>query len=253
MRAIAIDWSGKAAGAAEFIWLAEADDGRLTTLENGWSRSEVVAEVEARTAGENAVVGLDFAFSFPRWWCRRNGWKSAAAVWRAAADDGEEWLSACAYPFWGRPGVKKLHSPEEAYRRTDMEMPLGPPKSVFQIGGAGAVGTGSVRGMPHLLSLADAGFSVWPFDGPATRRVLEIYPRVLTGDVNKSRWRRRLDFLRARFPSEDSRLTERAAGSEDAFDAAVSALVMSEHADDLHALGREASPHYRIEGRIWTP
>jgi hypothetical protein len=213
----------------------------------------VIAEVEARTAGELAVVGLDFAFSFPRWWCQRNGWKSPAEVWRAAADDGEEWLSRCAFPFWGRPGAKRLHSPHQAYRRTDMEMPLGPPKSVFQIGGAGAVGTGSVRGMPHLLSLADAGFSVWPFDGPSARRVLEIYPRVLTGPVNKTRWRDRLDFLLARFPSEDGRFIERAAGSADAFDAAVSALVMSAHASRIYALERDTSPHFSIEGRICIP
>ena len=33
----------------------------------------------------------------------------------------------------------------------------------FQIGGAGAVGTGSIRGMPHLLTLARNGFGIWPF------------------------------------------------------------------------------------------
>ena len=36
------------------------------------------------------------------------------------------------------------------------------PKSTFQIGGAGAVGTGSLRGMPHLLTLREAGCAVWP-------------------------------------------------------------------------------------------
>ena len=40
------------------------------------------------------------------------------------------------------------------------------PKSVFQIGGAGSVGTASLRGMPVLQRLREAGFAVWPFDRP---------------------------------------------------------------------------------------
>lgn len=73
-------------------------------------------------------------------------------------------------------------------RRTDREAPaIGGirPKSVFQIGGAGAVGTGSLRGMPILKRLRDAGFAVWPFDAPRWPCVVEIYPRLLTGAVNK--------------------------------------------------------------------
>jgi hypothetical protein len=57
---------------------------------------------------------------------------------------------------------------------------------VFQIGGAGAVGTDSVRGTPHLLTLAKAGFSIWPFDPPHHLMVIEIYPRALVKErVNK--------------------------------------------------------------------
>lgn len=52
-------------------------------------------------------------------------------------------------------------------RRTDRERPaVGGirPTSGFQIGGAGAVGTGAVRGMPMLARLRAAGFAIWPFD-----------------------------------------------------------------------------------------
>ena len=56
---------------------------------------------------------------------------------------------------------------------------------MFQIGGAGAVGTGSIRGMPHLLTLADSGFTIWPFVSGGLPTVVEIYPRALTGPVNK--------------------------------------------------------------------
>ena len=46
---------------------------------------------------------------------------------------------------------------------------------------------------------------------------------------------------------------ERAAGSEDAFDAAVSALVMAQHAERLSALRPTEDPAFALEGRIWTP
>ena len=44
------------------------------------------------------------------------------------------------------------------------------PKSIFQLAGPGAVGPGSLRGMPLLTTLRDRGFAVWPFDpvGPRT-------------------------------------------------------------------------------------
>jgi hypothetical protein len=201
----------------------------------------------------DVAIGLDFAFSFPRWWCERNGWQTAREAWTAAGALGEDWLAACETPFWGRPGVTNPHAPSEAYRRTDREMPVGSPKSVFQIGGAGAVGTGSIRGMPHLLKLADAGFSVWPFDVPTRRVVVEIYPRVLTGPVNKGRWSDRRDYLLRRYPDQQPAMLERAAGSEDAFDAAVSALAMSDHVDALASLAPADQRDYAIEGRIWAP
>src|SRR5204863_8258146 len=118
---------------------------------------------------------------------------------------------------------------------------------------AGAVGTGSVRGMPHLLTLAEAGFSIWPFDAPGARSVLEIYPRALTGPVKKGRWRERHALLLRDWPEQDRALLERAAGSEDAFDATVSALVVARHVGQLGVLDQTADTDYLIEGHIWTP
>jgi hypothetical protein len=109
--------------------------------------------------------------------------------------------------------------------------------------------------MGQLLRLREAGFSIWPFDTPRLPLVLEIYPRRLTEPkVNKSRHRARLDHLRTRFPEQDPVLLERAAGSEDAFDAAVSALVMAEHLtgpQDLPVFG-DGAPEL-IEGAVWAP
>jgi Protein of unknown function (DUF429) len=248
---LAVDWSGKETRAPESIWLAEVADGRLADLQGGLGRGEVIDEVIARAKDTEALVGLDFAFSFPRWWCDQNGWAAGRDVWRAAARDGESWLTACSFPFWGRPAKRNEHGPGRLYRRTDREVPAGSPKSVFQIGGAGAVGTGSIRGMPYLLKLADAGFSIWPFDEPGKRTVVEIYPRALTGAVNKGSWRARHHHLFEHFGDQDPTLLERAAGSEDAFDAAVSALVMSRHQPRLERISNDGDS--RIEGRIWIP
>jgi hypothetical protein len=127
------------------------------------------------------------------------------------------------------------------------------PKSVFQIGGPGAVGTGSIRGMPLLAALRAAGACIWPFDLPGWPRVVEIYPRLLSGPVHKSSPSARRELLERRFPSLDAAHRQAAVDSEDAFDAAVSALVMLEHAADLAALPPESDPRLRLEGRIWYP
>jgi hypothetical protein len=106
--------------------------------------------------------------------------------------------------------------------------------------------------MPMLADLSEAGFSVWPF-AAGWPRVVEIYPRALTGRVNKSRWRDRHAYLVGRYGDQDAALLERAAGSEDAFDAAVSAFEMARHASHLEALEATSDPVYQVEGRIWTP
>jgi hypothetical protein len=253
MRAIAVDWSGRNGGATEFIWLAEVDNGQLVSLENGRNREQLIAHLIAATSSHpQAVIGLDFAFSFPSWWCAEQGWHSAPEVWEAMAADGERLLTECLPPFWGRPGTINPNPEERRHRQTELIDAAGA-KSVFQIGGAGAVGTGSVRGMPHLRAVAEAGFDVWPFGPLGWPRVIEIYPRALSGPVNKSRWRARHEFLFKHFPSQSAPFLERAAGSEDAFDAVVSALVMWERRRELRDLAPSADSTTRLEGKIWRP
>jgi hypothetical protein len=170
------------------------------------------------------VVGLDFAFSFPRWWCVKRGWSTGREVWSGIDAEGEYLLATCEPPLWGRPGKPNPHSKEQLFRRTDLEDGVGGAKSVFQIGGAGGLPT-----------------------------VVEIYPRALTGSVNKGRWADRHAFLLDRFPEQPRDLIERAAGSEDAFDAAVSALVMGAHVEKLETVPSLSDDVYRIEGKIWRP
>lgn len=256
MRVIAIDWSGRAQRAARTIWLCSVRDGEVERLENGRDR-DAVADflLDARTRDPRMTVGLDFAFSLPHWFVAACGFTTAPDLWDLAASDGEEWLSRCAPPFWGRPGRRR---PELAahLRRADLEVPdVGGirPKSPFQVGGAGAVGTGSIRGMPILKRLREGGFAIWPFDAPAESTIIEIYPRLLTDAVRKSNAESRATYLRNRFRSLDPEHRLAAERSEDAFDALVSALVMARHAASFDALPRSRDHLDRSEGRIWVP
>ena len=259
-RFVAIDWSGRQTREGEFIWVAEARDDELLHLENGFSREQAIAWlIDAARDGE-LVAGLDFSFSLPAWFCHRQGWRSGPEVWAAMGEGGDALLAGERPPFWGRRAGRppELASPQRALRRTEREDVPGT-KSTFQIGGAGAVGTGSIRGMALLPRLRAGGFAVWPFDPAGPRTVLEIYPGALypattSGRVVKSSWRRRRALLGQWFPEHPEPLIERAAGSEDAFDAAVSALVMARHHRALTALpSLTDDPEYALEGRAWSP
>lgn len=256
MRAIAIDWSGARQNAGKTIWLAEARDGRLVRLENGRDREAIADHLIAEGRRDPAlVVGFDFAFSLPAWFLDERGLAGAPDLWALAVREGEGWLRACAPPFWGRPGKGRPPLIEQ-FRWTDRAVPKIrgiAPKSVFQIGGAGAVGTGSLRGMPTLRRLQDAGFAIWPFDPPSGPRVVEIYPRLLTGKVVKSDPVERAAHLTEHQPDLPGELRRMASDDDSAFDAALSALVMAEHLGALAALPALASRRLRREGIIWHP
>jgi hypothetical protein len=90
VRILAADWSGKLKRAEEFLWLAEARDGKLCELSNGLTREELVRQLIALAEEDpHVVVGLDFAFSFPAWWCAEQSWSSGPEVWAAMAELGE--------------------------------------------------------------------------------------------------------------------------------------------------------------------
>jgi hypothetical protein len=239
---VAVDWSGRRQGAARFIWTAVAVWGRLAELSCGRDREQLADHlVELALADPRLVVGLDFAFSFPLWFLECTGLENGTLV---PEDLAERWLRECPSPFWGRPGRKR--GPEPQYRLTELAL-LPRPKPVFQIGGAGAVGTGSLRGFRLLRRLRAEGFAIWPFDPPRLPMAVEIFPRLLTGPVVKSQPEARTAYLASRgWPPA-------AAATEDAFDAAVSALRMDRHRRQLATLGREPDPRLRREGRIWVP
>jgi hypothetical protein len=82
---------------------------------------------------------------------------------------------------------------------------------------------------------------------------MEICPRLFTGKVVKSSAQACLQHLNAHYPKDEMPDLFRgvAAATEDAFDAAVSALEMARARDALRRLpdGDEID---RIEGRIWS-
>jgi predicted nuclease with RNAse H fold len=204
------------------------------------------------------LVGLDFAFSMPAWFVR-DVLKvvDVRGVWDVVEAEAERWLEGSApSPFWGRG--EQRYRPQlparRAYRLTERDLARLAgvrPSSVFQLTGAGQVGPGSLRGMPILRALQSEGFAIWPFDAFALPLVVEIYPRVLTGPVNK----RSLAARRAHLEAEgvrDPQVAEQATSSEHAFDAACSALVLSRQVGQLRTLNREDFP-YDVEGKIWAP
>ncbi len=262
LRILAVDWSGAAIGAEKKIWLAEATaDGELIRLECGRRRDEIAAHlVDETECGKPMIVGLDFGFSLPAWYLDRCGWATAPQLWEQLADgQAETLLSACAAPFWGRAGRARPQG-DEQYRRTERDVVAAfgvQPKSVFQIGGAGAVGTGSLRGMCSLHGLRPAGLRIWPFDAgtsaAAATTVIEIYPRLMTGPIRKRRIDERTEFVEKHLASQSTAMRALAASTEDAFDAAVSALVMADHASELAALPEILDPQLLREGMIWQP
>jgi hypothetical protein len=258
VRFIAIDWSGAKSGCEKKIWLAEASDGDLVRLECGRHR-EAVADLllETARASSDLVVGFDFGFSAPAWFVRKLGAASAPDLWALACTEAENWLANGMPPFWGggRGPRPALPRPEDHYRLSDMALsPVGgiQIKSLFQVGGSGSVGTGSLRGWPILHRLRSGGFSVWPFDRTQMPLVVEIYPRLLTGPVNKSRREAREAYIEKHFPGLAGAIREKAVSSEDAFDAAVSALRMASDLD-CSALPVIADADILLEGVIWHP
>jgi hypothetical protein len=256
VRAVAVDWSGRARGEQHAIWVAEARGREVVRLEDGRTRDQVADLVLALAAADpQLVVGMDFSFSLPEWFLDERGFATVDDLWAAAAREGEQWLRDCAPPFWGRPGAPRPQLSAHL-RVTEAVAPTHGgvrPKSSFQIGGAGSVGTGSIRGFPVLARLRREGIAIWPFDARRLPCVVEVYPRACTGAVVKSRPAARAQLLDARYPFLPVGLREQAVGSEDAFDALVTAFVMAEHADELATLDPPDQPAAAREGWMWCP
>jgi hypothetical protein len=261
-RLIAIDWSGRSGPEQRrALWSAEVADGELVRLQGGRTRDELVKVLIAEADRDpNLIVGVDFAFSLPAWYLQDRQ-LTPRQLWALLAQEAltptmqrvglARWMNDPELPFWTTGEAHARLRPEQMFRRTEHEvrLPGTQPKSVFQLVGAGQVGRGSLYGMQALCRLTAAGFRIWPFDPPALPLVVEIFPRVLTGPVRKNSPSERERYLAAA-PMVTS-LRRLAAASEDAFDAAISAVGMAARVEELRAL--PDAPSYALEGKIWAP
>ncbi|HEX3572804.1 MAG TPA: hypothetical protein VHU44_18450 [Acidobacteriaceae bacterium] len=303
-RIVAVDWSGdrSAAGQRKKIWAGvwtRDATGRVAggsvRLESGRTRVQLVEWlIDLAHETPRMVVGIDCCFSFPAWFLAEHGCGTVFDFWTNVADGrGEEWLHRdCADArFWGVTGIgRNGKRPAEFWgdgarrmmRSTDWENKIAvrqeggetgraekmrgiTPKSPFQIGGSGSVGTGSLRAMPALRSLRAAGFRVWPFesaqlDGRKPKPLLiEMYARLLTGPVAKRNTAARRAYLSAKRKLDDAyaRLSPnvlmKAYASEDAFDALVCCLEMVRWRNEFTRLRATADETLRLEGITWWP
>jgi len=294
-RIVAVDWSGRVdtAGQRRHIWAGVWSAGKVT-LEAGRTREQLVEWLIAMAhETPRMVVSLDCCFSFPAWFLAEHGCGTVFEFWRKVAEgQGERWLAreceeiARDVRFWGAPHKR----PEEfcgenlhrSMRFTDMDNKITPkmlegdperaakvrgitPKSPFQIGGSGSVGTGSLRAMPFLLQMWRAGFRVWPYESSGLNLakpkplLVEMYTRLMTGAVKKSNAEARKVYLAAKKKTDavyaglSRGVIAKALGSEDAFDALVSCLEMVRWRDEFAGLKATRDAALRLEGITWRP
>lgn len=259
LRFVAIDWSGAKSLAEQRrrIVVADFHAGEIT-LSAGRTRKETTAWlVEQSLQTPRMAVGIDFSFSLPSWFVEQTQAASIDDFWQIAADQAERWLQACSAPFWGRPGRRcpeNHRAPDwRGYRLCEQPSVIGwQPSSTFQIGGAGTVGTGSLRGFSTLLALRRAGFSIWPFHLPRFPSVVEIYPRSFTGTVRKSSAADRTAYLLKHLDQQlSAEVFDQAAASEDAFDALCSVIGMARQGDEFLRLTQAADNRTLLEGDIF--
>ena len=305
-RFVGIDWSGRVdlPGQRRHIWAGvwtRSRSGKVRVqLEAGRTREEV-ADWLLALAGETPrmVVGIDCCFSFPAWFLSELGCATVFDFWRLVNDGaGERWLRRHAVDspeamarderFWGSPHKRPARFAGEGFRsmfrHADWDNKIAQalengdperaakmkgitPKSPFQVGGSGSVGTGSLRAMPMLARLHAAGWRVWPFEDAALAAeesgprplLVEMYTRLMTGAVAKSNALARKQYLAtkrsddAMFAPVSRTVMREAEGSEDAFDALVSTLEMVRHAGEFPRLRATRDAGLLLEGNTWRP
>jgi hypothetical protein len=215
-------------------------------------RDELVKHlVEELDDGAELVVGLDFAFSLPFWFLEDRGCTSAQELWLRMSQEVDRWLAPEA-PFWETAGAGPELSKQFRQTDDDVRAQGWSPSSAFKLVGPSQVGRGSLRGMRHLVDLERAGFNIWPFDA-GLPLVVEIYPAALADFKGKGDPQAIAEAVKEnRAIGRD--LKAHAACSQDAFDAAMSALRMAHWATAFAELApAPKQSRYFLEGQIWMP
>ena len=222
-RVIVVDWSGRATrsptrDSKDAIWIGTHSADHATQT---YCRSRAEAEVwlhHALAEGGRQLVGFDFPMGYPIGLARRltgqdsaralHGWLAdrindgpdnannrfdvAGAINRQLAGPGNAWG-----PFWGCPkarpvpGLPSLKTVDYAAlglsekRLVERENP--PAKPVWQLLGAGSVGSQALLGIPVVHRLAQTfNAAVWPFETPRDLTLAEVYPSLLAAAVSRA-------------------------------------------------------------------
>lgn len=215
-RVIIVDWSGRSSPSParetkDAIWIGLCEVGLEVQLYQR-TRSEAEDTLCALLAeGGRQLVGFDFPMGYPKGMARRltdtddartlHGWIAgqiadgpdnrnnrfdvAARINQALGGPG---------PFWGCPASQpRPHLPAcktvdyralglAEKRQVERENP--PAKPVWQLLGAGSVGSQALLGIPVVHRIAAAtGAAVWPFEPPQDLTLAEVYPSLLAAEV----------------------------------------------------------------------
>jgi precorrin-8X/cobalt-precorrin-8 methylmutase len=226
-----VDWSAAASPTKgkDSIWwaLLRRDNGevRLTRRENPTTRDKATTDLANMLAdltdeGDRVLVGFDFPFGYPSGTAAQLGmpglpWRH---MWQELADlltdqpdnknnridvaEGlNERLSGEAFPFWGnvreesraflvRRG-RRAHCARDLTEWRSCDRRAKTTSSVWQLAGAGSVGSQVLTGIPRVLQLRTdprlATIShIWPFEtglkhDPRPRVIFaEVYPSLVT-------------------------------------------------------------------------
>jgi hypothetical protein len=220
---IVVDWSARAAPSAakpckDAIWVGVHGAGQAQSL---YFRTRQAAEAalgalfdSEAAAGRRVLAGFDFAFGYPIGFAARvTGSPDPRSLWAWLAHhvtdtDGNATnrLHVGAQinvlfhpqpgPFWGRPKAQDIaglpctrdvdYAAIGLSDRRQVEHVLRGAKSVFQLMGAGSVGSQALTGLPMIHRLAQRhGAAVWPFDPvqDASLVLAEVYPSLLRAAV----------------------------------------------------------------------
>ncbi len=218
---VMVDWSAAAraprTARPDTIFAAVARDGHTSPAEylghrlaaETWLTGLFAAE---RAAGRRVLAGFDFPFGYPRGFGRAlTGTPDPLALWdwlEARIEDAptrnNRFEVAGAInarfpgigPFWGNGTARDVeHLPRKGRARTDTGMPERRAVedrhrgafTLWQLSGAGAVGSQTLMGLPVLSRMRrrfGTDLSVWPFEAPDTGIVLaEVWPSLLAPTV----------------------------------------------------------------------
>ena len=196
-RFVAIDWSGAKGARHKGIAVAVAEAGvdapRLVPppVRGGWARAEVADWLEGLDG--RVLAGFDFSFAPP--FADRGAYLPGLET---AADGPGFWadvdhasgdvdygalgfMTGAARPFFWMGAADGPKAPFMRFRQCELRFNAGgggKAATLFDCVGAAQVAKASFAGMRVLHRLRDS-FSIWPFDPPSGRTVVEIYGRAM--------------------------------------------------------------------------